>query len=132
VAAAPVTILSVLAVTVVAAAGTVSAAEPPTAVSALPTRPVAVLVTVGPAPEVIALTVPVTSWTVLGLAAWAAGPIAAVGWTPATVPWTACVAPWTMPAGAEVAEGAVTLGTALAVTVLTAPATGGSVLAAVD
>ena len=42
-------------------AGTVSETEPPTAASALSARPVAVLVTAGSAPEVIALTVPVTS-----------------------------------------------------------------------
>jgi hypothetical protein len=38
-----------------------------------------VLVTAGTAPAVIAITVPVTPWTVLSVAAWATGPAAATG-----------------------------------------------------
>jgi hypothetical protein len=93
---------------------------------------VVVLVTAGAAPAVIGLTVPVTSWTVLAVAAWATGPSTAVGCAPAPVAWTAWVAAWTMPPGAGGAEGAVTLGAASAVIVLTASATVGSALAAVD
>src|SRR6266566_2049924 len=89
-----------------AAAGTVSATEPPTAAGALAARLVTVFVTAGTAPVVIALTAPVTSWTVLAVSAWAAVPEAAVG--------------------------DVTLGTVSTVTVLTTPVTTGTALAAVD
>jgi hypothetical protein len=73
---------------------------------AVAARLVAVFVIAGMAPVVIALTVPVRSWTVLAVSAWAAAPEAAVG--------------------------DVTLGTASAVTVLTTPVTTGTAVTAVD
>jgi hypothetical protein len=73
---------------------------------AVAARLVAVFVIAEMAPVVIALTAPVTSWTVLAVSAWAATPEAAVG--------------------------DVTLGTASPVTVLINPVTTGTALAVVD